>query len=85
MHDSPELKHCAGAFRRLTVELVAQAARAANLRRLIEEYRRTERRARALENVLLPEIDRSLRFIEEQLDAVDQEEAVRVRNAARAH
>jgi hypothetical protein len=85
VHDSPELKRCAGAFRRLTVELVAQAARAANLRRLIEEYRRTERRARALENVLLPEIDRSLRFIEEQLDAVDQEEAVRVRNAARAH
>ena len=53
--------------------------------RLIEEYRRTERRARALENVLLPEIDHSLKFIEEQLDAVDQEEAVRVRNAARGH
>jgi len=63
--------------------LVAEAARAANLRRLIDEYRRTERRARALENVLLPEIDHSLKFIEEQLDAVDQEEAVRVRNAAR--
>ena len=42
----------------------------------------TERRARALENVLLPEIDRSLRSIEEQLDAVDQEEAVRVRSGA---
>ncbi|MDH4166806.1 MAG: V-type ATP synthase subunit D [Gammaproteobacteria bacterium] len=80
---TPELKRCAGAFRQLTGELVAQAARAANLRRLIEEYRRTERRARALENVLLPEIDHSLKFIEEQLDAVDQEEAVRVRNAAR--
>ncbi|MEY2918711.1 MAG: hypothetical protein RL261_16, partial [Pseudomonadota bacterium] len=71
--------------RHLAGELVAQAARAANLRRLIEEYRRTERRARALENVLLPEIDHSLKFIEEQLDAVDQEEAVRVRNAAREH
>ena len=56
---------------------------AGHLRRLIDEYRRTERRARALENVLLPEIDHSLKFIEEQLDAVDQEEAVRVRNAAR--
>jgi len=44
---------------------------------------RTERRARALENVVLPEIDGSLRFIDEQLDALDQEEAVRVRNAAR--
>ena len=84
VRDTPELRHCALAFRRVAVELVAQAARAANLRRLVEEYRRTERRARALENVLLPEIDRSVAFIEEQLDAVDQEEAVRVRNAARA-
>jgi len=83
VRSTPELRRCAEAFRQLTGELVAQAARAANLRRLIEEYRRTERRARALENVLLPEIDHSLRFIEEQLDAVDQEEAVRVRNAAR--
>jgi V/A-type H+/Na+-transporting ATPase subunit D len=85
VRSTPELRRCAGAFRQLTGELIAQAARAANLRRLIEEYRRTERRARALENVLLPEIDHSLKFIEEQLDAVDQEEAVRVRNAARGH
>ena len=80
---TPELKRCAAAFRALAVSLAGQAARGGNLRRLIAEYRRTERRARALENVLLPEIDRSLHFIEEQLDAVDQEEAVRVRNAAR--
>jgi V/A-type H+-transporting ATPase subunit D len=58
------------------------SACAGNLRRLAREYTRTERRARALENVVLPEIDVSLRFVEEQLDAVDQEEAVRVRNAA---
>jgi V/A-type H+/Na+-transporting ATPase subunit D len=83
--DSPDLRRCAAAFRALATELVAQAARVVNLRRLVDEYRRTERRARALENVLLPEIDRSLRSIEEQLDAVDQEEAVRVRNAARGH
>jgi V/A-type H+-transporting ATPase subunit D len=82
--DTPELRQCASAFRAVAVELVAQAARASNLRRLVEEYRRTERRARALENVLLPEIDGALAFIEEQLDAVDQEEAIRVRNAARA-
>ena len=82
--DTPELRRCAAAFRRLVAGLVEQAARTGNLRRLVDEYRRTERRARALENVLLPEIDHSLRAIEEQLDAVDQEEAVRVRNAARA-
>jgi V/A-type H+/Na+-transporting ATPase subunit D len=83
VRSTPELRRCSGAFRQLTMELVAQAARAASLRRLVEEYRRTERRARALENVLLPEIDHSVKFIEEQLDAVDQEEAVRVRNATR--
>jgi V/A-type H+/Na+-transporting ATPase subunit D len=40
---------------------------------------RTERRARALENVLLPEIDSSLKFVDEQLEILDQEEIARVR------
>jgi V/A-type H+-transporting ATPase subunit D len=78
----PEARGCARAFRRLIAGHVALSACAGNLRRLAREYVRTERRARALENVVLPEIDVSLRFVEEQLDAVDQEEAVRVRNAA---
>jgi V/A-type H+-transporting ATPase subunit D len=80
----PEARACANAFRRLLADHVAVAACVGNLKRLAREYVRTERRARALENVVLPEIDLSLQFIEEQLDAVDQEEAVRVRNAARA-
>jgi V/A-type H+-transporting ATPase subunit D len=82
VRSTPELRRTGATFGALVAGLVAQAALEANLRRLVAEYRRTERRARALENVLLPEIDRSLRSIEEQLDAVDQEEAVRVRNAA---
>jgi V/A-type H+/Na+-transporting ATPase subunit D len=32
---------------------------------------------------LLPEIEGSLRFMDEQLEAMDQEEAIRVRNAGR--
>jgi V/A-type H+-transporting ATPase subunit D len=81
---TPEARACARTFRALVARHVELAACVTSLRRLIREYVRTERRARALENVVLPEIDESLRFIEEQLDAVDQEEAVRVRNAARA-
>ena len=81
---TPEARRCATAFRRLIERQAELAACVANLRRLVREYIRTERRARALENVVLPEIDGSLRFIEEQLDAVDQEEAVRVRNAGAA-
>jgi V/A-type H+-transporting ATPase subunit D len=83
VRDTPELRRCAAAFRRCVAQLVEQAARHASLRRLVAEYRRTERRARALENVLLPELDESLHVVEEQLDALDQEEAVRVRNAVR--
>jgi V/A-type H+-transporting ATPase subunit D len=79
---TPEARDCARAFRRLLERHVALAACSVSLRRLVREYVRTERRARALENVVLPEIDETLRFIEEQLDALDQEEAVRVRNAA---
>lgn len=82
---TPEARACAAVFRAQVARHVELAACVVSLRRLIREYVRTERRARALENVVLPEIDESLRFIEEQLDAVDQEEAVRVRNAAARH
>jgi V/A-type H+-transporting ATPase subunit D len=79
---TPEARACALAYRRLVARHAELAACQASLHRLVREYVRTERRARALENVVLPEIDTTLRFIEEQLDALDQEEAVRVRNAA---
>ncbi len=66
------------------VELGVQVAmEEQNLRRLAREYLRTDRRARALENVLLPELEASLRFVEEQLEYLDTEEAVRVHWAHR--
>ena len=77
------MRGCAAAWLELVRTAAESAALAGNLRRLTAEYVRTERRARALENVVLPDIDATLQRISEQLDAVDQEEAVRVRNAAR--
>ena len=47
---------------------------------LMLEYRRTERRVRALENVVLPEIRQDLAAMEEHLDLNDQEEVIRVRS-----
>ena len=79
----PEVRDCAAAWLGLARTAAETAALAGSLRRLAAEYVRTERRARALENVVLPEIDATLQRISEQLDAIDQEEAVRVRNAAR--
>lgn len=50
-----------------------------NLYRLLREYRLTERRARALENVILPEIKASLRVMAQHLEELEMEDAIRVR------
>ena len=49
-----------------------------NLYRLLREYRLTERRSRALENVILPEIKQSLREMSLHLEELDLEDAIRV-------
>ena len=83
VNPSPEAERCREAFSALVPLAMEIAILRASLERLVREYIRTERRARALENVVLPEIEHSLRFMDEQLEAMDQEEAIRVRNAAR--
>ena len=71
---SPEAQSCQDAFARFVREAAQAATIAANLRRLAGEYRRTERRAKTLENVLLPEVEETLKHVDEQLEASDQEE-----------
>ena len=83
VNPSPEAERCREFHEQLLQLSFDMAIMRASLERLIDEYIRTERRARALENVVLPEIEESLQFIEEQLEAMDQEEAIRVRNAGR--
>jgi len=55
------------------------AARAGNLNRLAREYRRTERRVKVLEKVLLPEVEAAFDYIDEQLDMMEREETIRTR------
>lgn len=76
---SPEARRCAELYRRLTVESAGLAALSGNIERLLEEYRRTERRARALEDVILPEVEAALTQVATRLEELDQEEAIRVR------
>jgi len=78
---SPEVRRCAEAFRELARLAAAIAGLSASLRVMARDYARTERRARALENVILPEIDADIRFVDTQLEAIDQEESIRVREA----
>ena len=77
---SREVRRLTAAFRKVLEAAVPLAAIAANLRRLMREYRRTERRVRALENVVLPEIRQDLAAMEEHLDLNEQEEVIRVRS-----
>jgi len=76
---SPEAERCRGLFLALLKQAAVLAAHASNLERLRHEYRRTERRARALEDVLMPEIDTTIKELESRLEEIEQEEAIRVR------
>lgn len=73
---SPEAEACRGAFAALLKQAAALAALSGNLERLFFEYRRSVRRARALQDVLLPEIDRTVYDIETRLEEVEQEDAI---------
>ena len=76
---SPEFILCRQAFAHLLTVSAKLAAMSGNVHRLLAEYKRTERRARALEDVLLPELDDKIHEMDICLEEMDQEEAVRVR------
>jgi V/A-type H+-transporting ATPase subunit D len=79
LHASPEAERCRQAFAGLVPLAAALAGISGNLLRLREEYRRTARRSRALEDVLLPEIDTNIAAIDSALEELDREDIVRVR------
>ncbi|RMD69631.1 MAG: ATPase [Gammaproteobacteria bacterium] len=79
VYATPEGEQARRLFSGLLPRLLALAALEGNLRRLGEAYRKAERRARALENVILPELKAQLRDIEAHLEAMEREDAVRPR------
>lgn len=81
---SPKVRVCSDAFRQLLSAGAPLAAHASNLQRLMHEYRRTERRVRALDHVVLPEIRSDLATMTEHLDLNDQEEVLRVRSVRKS-
>lgn len=82
VNPSPEVRACRAAFDAMFAAAVPLAAVTGNLERLSQEYRRSVRRARALQDVLLPELGRSIRGIETRLEELEQEEAVLMRRRA---
>lgn len=75
---STKSEQCQTVFLELLKLTAMQAGISGNLYRLSREYRVTERRARALENVILPEIEQSLRIMTGHLEELDFEDVIRV-------
>jgi V/A-type H+-transporting ATPase subunit D len=80
---SPEAEYCRDTYTALASHLVAMAAMSGNLERLYREYRRSVRRTRALQDVLLPELDRTINDIEARLEELEQDEALWIRQRRR--
>ena len=59
------------------------AAVTGNLERLSQEYRRSVRRARALQDVMLPELDRDIADVEGRLEELEQGDAIWMRQGIR--
>ena len=81
---SSEARACQVVFRKLLGVSSQMAGLSGNLYRLLVEYRLTERRARALENVILPEIEQMLNVMTTHLEELEFEDAVRVRVRSKA-
>ena len=81
---SPEGDSCRRAFASLLAPAASLAALAGNLERLSLEYQRSARRARALQDVLLPELDRSVYEIESRLEELEQEDAIWMRHRVKS-
>jgi V/A-type H+/Na+-transporting ATPase subunit D len=79
---SPEATACRDAFAALMAASAALGAIAGNLERLSEEYRRSIRRARALNDVLMPELDRTVAELETALEDLEREDAIAMRLGA---
>jgi V/A-type H+-transporting ATPase subunit D len=82
VNPSPEARACRDAYASLLQQAAALAAVAGNLERLTQEYRRSVRRARALQDVLLPELDHTVHELETRLEELEQEDAIWMRQGA---
>ncbi len=76
---SASAERCTRIFRDILERSAVLAGISGNLHRLLAEYRVTERRSRALENIILPELDQALTEMTAHLEELELEDAIRVR------
>ena len=81
--ETEQAEAAASKYAGLLEEALGLATDIAQLLKLEAEYRRTQRRVRALEKILLPELEAEQKVLENALEELEIEEAVRVRLAAK--
>ncbi|HEY2188089.1 MAG TPA: V-type ATP synthase subunit D [Caldimonas sp.] len=79
---SPEAEACRLAYAAVLAAAAEAAAVTGNLERLSLEYRRSVRRARALQDVMLPELDQTIADIDGRLEEAEREDAIWMRQGA---
>jgi len=79
VNPSPEVEVLRAAQLQVAIRLTALAGVSVSLARLLAEYRKTVRRVRALQDVLLPELDADIADIDARLDDMEREEAIALR------
>jgi len=82
VHASPEAEACRRAYAAVLALAAEVAAVSGNLERLSLEYRRSVRRARALQDVMLPELDHTIADIDGRLEEAEREDAIWMRRGA---
>jgi V/A-type H+-transporting ATPase subunit D len=84
VYPTAEAVACRDRFREVFALGTELAGVSGNLYRLFVAYRSTERRARALENIILPEIEQQLNKMSTSLEEMDMEDAIRARSLLRS-
>jgi V/A-type H+-transporting ATPase subunit D len=79
---SPELRDGRPAFAALIAAAAPLAAVHGNLERLSHECRRSVRRARALQDVMLPEAERAIADVQGRIEELEQQDAIWMRRSA---
>ena len=80
VNPSSEAEACRHVFGELLKQSAILAGISGNLHRLRVEYRITERRSKALENVILPQIEQDLKVMGDLLEEMDIEDLIRARS-----
>jgi len=74
---SLELAAVSLALRQLLPSLAKLAAAENNLLRLVDIFRRTQRRVNALEHIVLPELRQTIKDMEDRMDEMERDDLVR--------